>query len=224
MRVCEAALLTMAFAMIAATGRGENIRASDWQVWSEADIVAEISSRVNLTVPMVVRNSFELPNPQLAGLGPVFDFALTNLVTVTGGYLFVILPQTGSGYNVHVPLAAITLNESWRRFRFSDRNRAEKLIGLPGAPIRYRNKFVIERSLASGRWIPFVKDEAFYDFSQSSWTQNRLEAGTGIRLNPLLHLEAYYLERSARKSHPNSVHALGLTLEIYVRTLKRSHL
>lgn len=217
-------MLTFALTMRPASVLGENARASDWQVWSEVDITAELANRVRVTIPIVVRSSVELPNPQLAGLGPIFDFAVTKRLTVTGGYLFVSLPRTGSGYEVQVPLAAITLNERWRRFGVSDRNRAEKLIGLPGAPIRYRNKVVVERPLGSGRWIAFAKDEVFYDFSQSSWTQNRLEAGTGIRLNPMLRLEAYYLERSVRKSQPSRVHAVGLTLQIQVNSLKRSHL
>jgi hypothetical protein len=184
--------------------------------------MAELTARLNLTVPMVVRKSFTLPNPQLAGLGPIFDVSITKFMSLTGGYLFVTLPKTGPGYNVHVPLAAITLRHNARRIHLSDRNRAEKLIGLLHSPVRYRNKLAVELPLPARRYAPFVTDEVFYDFSQSAWTQNRLEAGVAFRLNRLLQLDTYYLERSAHKTRPSSIHSLGLTLEIRIKSLQRN--
>ena len=172
---------------------------------------------------MVIRSSFNLANPQLAGLGPVFDVSVAKFVIVTGGYLFVTLPKTGPGYSVHVPLAAVTLRQTWHHLRISDRNRAEALIGIPHSPIRYRNKLAVDLGLPSSRVNPFISDEVFYDFEQSAWTQNRLAVGAGIRLNPRLGLDLYYLERSAHKTLPSSVHALGLTLEIHIKTLKRGN-
>jgi hypothetical protein len=217
-RIWRLALLLIPVSMLAA----QKTPATDWQVWSEVDVIAQLSDRLNVTVPLVIRDSFGLANPQLAGLGPVFDFSLTRFISVSGGYLFVSLPEIGPGYAVHVPLAAITLREAWRRFHFSDRNRAERLIGLPGSPIRYRNKLAIERPVGSGRFTPFVSDEVFYDFTQSEWTQNRLEIGVGTRLNRPLKLDTYYLEHSAHKSRPLSVHAIGVTLEIQIAKVKRS--
>jgi hypothetical protein len=166
---------------------------------------------------MVARNSFSLADPQLAGGGAILDFRVNQYVGVSGGYLFVSLPNTGKGYNVNVPLAAATVHSSVRRFRFSDRNRFEKLYGLPGSPVRYRNKITVDMPLASGRWTPFLSNETFYDFSQRAWTQNRFQIGIGRRLTPVLKLDIYFLERSDLRVSNNNVHAIGLALEIGAR-------
>ena len=137
------------------------------------------------------------------------------------GYLFVALPQTGPAYDVHVPLAAVTIREDFGRFRLQDRNRAERLIGIPHSPVRYRNKLVMDLPSPSERWLPFMSDEVFYDFSQSLWSQNRLQAGLGRQMNKQLRLDVFYLERDAHKSHPSATHAIGLTLE--VRLTAKTH-
>jgi hypothetical protein len=187
---------------------------TDVESWNEVDVSAPLSARATLTVPFVIRDSFQLPNPQLAGLGPIVDLSVEKHLTVTAGYLFVALPQTGPGYYVHVPLAAVTLREDFGHFRLQDRNRAEGLIGIPNSPIRYRNKLVVDLPSPSERWLPFLSDEAFYDFSQSLWSQNRFQAGLGRQINEQLRLDVFYLERDAHKSHPSATHAIGVTLEV----------
>lgn len=172
-----------------------------------------LKARTTLTIPMVVRNSLSLADPQLYGLGPFFDVVLSKHLTATAGYLFVGLPRTGNGHTANVPLAAITLRQSLRRLQLSDRNRAERLIGLTHDPIRYRNKLVLNLPLARERWLPFLSDEVFYDFSQSAWTQNRFQAGLGRELNERLRLDGFYLERNVRNSNPTATHAIGTTLE-----------
>jgi len=155
-----------------------------------------------------------LPNPQLYGVGPLFDFAVLKHLTITGGYLFVGLPNTGAGYNVNVPLAAVTFKAKLARLKVSDRSRAEGLIGLPQDPIRYRNKLILDVPFDSERWQPFLSDEVFYDFSKSAWSQNRFQAGLGRELTPRLRLDLFYMERNARQSNPTASHIIGTTLQI----------
>jgi hypothetical protein len=190
------------------------VRGSDVEVWNEVDISGALTSRATLTVPLVIRDSFQLDNPQLAGVGPILDVELTKHLTVTGGYLFVALPRTGSGYDAHVPLAAVTLRQTLGKIRMQDRNRAEKLFGIPHDPIRYRNKLVVDLGSEDDRWRPFVSDEVFYDFSQSLWSQNRAQIGLGRQMTPQLRLDGFFLERSVHKSDPTSTHAIGVALEI----------
>ena len=192
--------------------------ATDGEMWNEIDVSAPLFERATLTVPFVIRNSLQLPNPQLAGLGPIVDVAIASHLTITTGYLFVALPQTGPtfdvGYYVHVPLAAVTVRGEFAHFNLQDRNRAERLIGIPHSPIRYRNKLVVDLPSPSPGWLPFMSDEVFYDFSQSRWSQNRFQAGVGRQMNEQLRLDVFYLERDAHKSHPSATHAIGLTLEV----------
>ena len=187
---------------------------SDIEMWNEVDISAKLTERATLTVPFVIRDSFTLPDPQLGGFGPVLDFELEKHVTVTAGYLYVRLPHTGPGFTANVPLAAVTLRQALGAFRLQDRNRAEGLIGIPNNPIRYRNKLILDLSSPNARWLPFISDEVFYDFSQSRWTQNRFQVGIGRQLSNQLRLDGFYLERSVHKTDPTATHALGVTLEV----------
>jgi hypothetical protein len=188
-------------------------RAADSQIWSEVDLLASPTSGLRFTFPLVMRNSFDLPNPQLGGAGCIADVSVTKDLTLTAGYLFVGLPNTGKGYESNIPLAAITIRHKLGHFEASDRNRAEKLFGLSNSPIRYRNKLSVDLPLASGRWTPFVTNEIFYDFSQAAWTQDRLQIGVGLRLNTRLRLNSFFLLRSDLQVKANDVHALGLMLE-----------
>ncbi len=196
-------------------------RAPDVEFWDEVDLSARLVPKLTVTVPLVLRDSVSRSNPQLYGVGPLFDYSIAKHATLTGGYLFVGLPTVGTGNDVHVPLAAVTLKGTLRRLEASDRNRAESLVGLPDNPIRYRNKLVLSLPLADGRWQPFASDEVFYDFSKSAWTQNRFQAGIGHELNARLRLDLFYLERNARKGNPAATHAVGTTLQI--KLTRRTH-
>ena len=131
--------------------------APDAEFWNEIDVSGHVTPKTTLTVPIVLRDSFSLTNPQLFGIGPLADFALTRRLSLTAGYLFVSLPNTGAGYYANVPLAAITLKGRLARVEASDRNRAEVLFGIPKRPIRYRNKLALDLPFDSRRW-QFVHD------------------------------------------------------------------
>jgi hypothetical protein len=193
-------------------------------MWNEVDLSASLMSRINITIPLVIRDSFNLANPQLYGAGAIVDVALTKYLSISGGYLFVGLPHIGPGYNVNVPLAALTLHHRIGRFRVGDRNRWEQLRGLPGSPVRYRNKLLLDLPLDSGRWTPFVSDEMFWDDSQSAWTQNRFEVGVGRELTARLRLDSFFLERTDLEKSANNVHAIGLALEIHIGQLGKKNL
>jgi hypothetical protein len=189
---------------------------TDGEMWNEIDLSTRLTANATMTVPIVLRNSFSLPDPQLFGVGPLVDVSVSKHVTVTFGYLFVELPKTGTGYAVHVPLGAVTLRQSFGRIHLTDRNRAEGLIGLPRSPIRYRNKLVISAPFSHQRWLPFLTDEVFYDSSKSYWSQNRFQAGMGKQVTPRARVDLFYMERSVHKSDPAASHIVGLTLEIKI--------
>jgi hypothetical protein len=191
--------------------------ASDFELWSELDLSAQLGERWSLLFPFVARNSAQLSNPQLVGEGAIVSWRWTERVQLNGGYLVVSLPNTGRGFTVQAPLAAVTFGQRIGRFRLSDRNRAERLIGVPRDPFRYRNRFVVDVPIASEAWRVFAADEVFYDFTAAAWTQNRFQVGAGRRLSRKTALEVYYLERSLRHAAPGSTHALGLTLEVRLR-------
>jgi Protein of unknown function (DUF2490) len=220
---CGLAPSVLFMVLTGARGLAQITPAADGQSWCEVDVSTRLTSKATLTVPIVLRNGFSLPDPQLFGIGPLVGIALSKHVTITTGYLFVELPNTGPGYAVHVPLGAITLRQKVGDVHLSDRNRAEALIGLPQSPIRYRNKLVLSFPFANERWLPFLTNETFYDFSKSYWSQNRFQAGIGRQVSSRTRFDLFYMERSVHRSHPTASHIIGLTLEIKLtrRTSRR---
>lgn len=218
MHRCFVFLLLLTTARGALAGKAPS---RDIEGWTEVDLSARLGHKATVTVPCVLRSSTELSNPQLAGIGPILDLALTSYLTLTGGYLFVAFPEIGPGYNVNAPLAAVTQRASAKHLAFADRNRVEVLSGIPHNPVRYRNKLVISLPSPSPRWQPFLSDEAFYDSSQSRWSQNRFQAGIGYQATERLRIDGFYLERSVQHAAPSASHVLGLTFEVRLRPLTR---
>src|SRR5262249_45420783 len=155
--------------------------AQDFQWWTEVDVTGDWRG-VQLLVPSVIRLDSQLPNPQLAATGVEIDVRLSRYITATGGYLFADLPQRAQSH-VHLPLFAVSTTVRVGRLTIADRNRVEKLIGYGVSPIRYRNRFMVEVPIGrSAKWHVFGDDEAFFDTSVSSWTQNRLQVGCEARV------------------------------------------
>jgi len=191
-------------------------RAQDFQSWNEVDVTASWRG-VQLLAPFVARVDPSLPNPQLAATGLTADFPLPWGLTLTGGYLFVELPQTST--EVHVPLAAVTKSVRLGRYTLADRNRFEMLFGYGNSPIRYRNRLLLDRPFGRGNpldvnaWHLFVEDEAIFNLTARSWNQNRFQAGGGARLNRRLFLDVYYMLRNASGSN-TSTQILGTNLRV----------
>ena len=183
----------------------------DFQLWNEVDLTASWR-KVEFLAPFLARTDTSLPNPQLAATGITVDFPLPWRLTLTGGYLFADLPQRSA--LVHLPLVALTKSGTIGRFTFADRNRFEKLVGFGTSPVRYRNRFLVDRPLgAHDHWHLFADDEVIFDVSAGVWSQNRAQAGSGARLNRRLLLDVHYVQRNASGPAPTT-RVLGTTLRV----------
>ena len=187
--------------------------ASDVEVWSELDLTRSINDRVSILVPTLIRSSAQLGNPQLFATGATVDFNVGRYLTLTGGYLFGDLPEIGPGFQAHLPLFAATARYKIKRLTIADRNRVEKLYGIPGDPVRYRNRLALDLALRRS-WHLFLMDEALRDVSAGIWNENRFEAGAGRKLTNRTALDVYYLLRDARHFSPSETHAIGVTLRL----------
>jgi hypothetical protein len=188
-------------------------RAQDFQSWNEVDLSAAWK-RVDLLAPFVARTDTSAVNPQLAATGLLVDLPLGNHVVLTAGYLFADLPQSMGGVNI--PLGAATAVFRPSRFTIADRNRFEKLIGYGTGPVRYRNRALLDWKLdARDRWHLFVDDELFWNLSNQTWNQNRLQAGAGYRLSRRLNLDLYYLQKNPAGSA--AVYVLGSDLTVRLK-------
>ena len=134
----------------------------------------------------------------------------------TGGYLFADLPQRAQSH-VHLPLVAVTTTFRVGPLTIADRNRVEKLIGYGVSPVRYRNRVFAGLPLRRhGGWHLFGDDEAFFDTSVSSWTQNRLQLGGGARLNSRVSLDVFFLQRRVAGGAART-NVLGTTVKVALK-------
>jgi len=193
--------------------------AQDFQWWTEVDLAGEWRT-VAFLVPSLVRLDSRLPNPQLAATGVEIDVQLSRYITATGGYLFADLPQRAQSH-VHLPLIAVSTTLQVGRLTIADRNRVEKLIGYGVSPIRYRNRFMVELPIGrTDRWHVFGDDEAFFDTSVSSWTQNRLQVGCGARVASGVSVDLFYLQRRVAGG-ATSTNVVGTTVKVALKPSSR---
>jgi hypothetical protein len=96
----------------------------------------------------------------------------------------------------------------------TDRNRFEKLIGYPTAPVRYRNRFLVDWPFGlHDQWHAFADDEILFNLTNQSWNQYRFQADGGARLNRRLFLDIYYLQRNP-SGGAVATRVLGTTLRV----------
>jgi Protein of unknown function (DUF2490) len=185
-------------------------RAQEFQNWNEVDFTASWK-KIDFLLPAVVRTDANRPNPQFAATGIVASVPLLSHLQLVAGYLFADLPQ--SSQVAHVPLIAVAATAHKRRLTVLDQNRFEKLFNYGSEPVRYRNLLFGDVRFDHSQWHAFVDDEIFFNLSNSTWNQNRFQAGTGTRLNRRLSFDCYYLQRNARTG-ASPVHVLGTILTV----------
>jgi hypothetical protein len=184
--------------------------AQDFQNWNEVDLTASWK-KVDFLAPLLARTDANKPNPQFAATGVVALVPLWRHVQLLGGYLFADLPQRSQV--AHVPLVAVAASFQSRHFTAVEQNRFEKLFDYGSEPVRYRNLLLADVPFRRGQWHSFVSNEIFFNLSNSSWNQNRFQAGAGRRLSPRLRLDLYYLQRNAGGGAVPA-HVLGTLLSV----------
>jgi hypothetical protein len=105
------------------------------------------------------------------------------------------------------------------KWLMSDRNRVEVRWVNGSRSTRYRNALSLERDvrIRSFLFVPYGSAEVFYDFSKSSWNQQRFSGGLQWPYKQLLMLETYYLYQHVAGGNPARVNVAGLTLHLYFR-------
>jgi len=184
------------------------------QVWTEVDLQHAFASAVEVTVPLVVRFDTKTPNPFLVAAGALGDVTVVRWATLTAGYLYVSLPHVPGATDLNVPLAALTLRAHVGPVDLAHRSRVEWLDGLPGAPVRYRDRLLVAvRADRAGRWHGVASAEAFDDVTHAEWTKVRVQAGVERRIGRLA-VEVYYLEESPLAAGQLHVRGAGTLIAV----------
>jgi len=189
----------------------------DNQLWDELDASYQFAPEWSATAIVTTRLGDDLPNPTLTAAGLQVDYRIGNwTATGTGYYVSIRSAESGARTAIWLPAAALTYAIAFGPVALSDRNRVEQLEGLPGSPIRYRNRASSYWRLPGAHGWPdvFAADEVFYDFATDRWTRNRAQAGVQFRLAPNTRLQTFYMLQKNTHGAPERLNVLGLTLEL----------
>ena len=104
-----------------------------------------------------------------------------------------------------------------------DRNRIEFRWVSGTYSTRYRNKLTLERPLKSGQFriTPYTSGELFYDGQHESWDENQYAFGLIWPFKKLLSVDAYYLRQNCTTCKETHVNAVGVTVTIFWKLLRK---
>jgi hypothetical protein len=192
----------------------------DNQFWSELDATHAISEDLTATAIVTTRLGNDLPNPALTAGGVQIDCRLGSwTASGTGYYVSIRSAESGARTEIWLPAVALTYQYTMGRLALSDRNRLEQLEGLPGAPIRYRNRAGADWHVAGVNELTevFIADEVFYDLSRDRWTRNRAQAGLQFQPGEATKLQVFYMRQNSTFGIPERLNVLGLTLQLDIK-------
>jgi hypothetical protein len=196
------------------------VPSADNQLWSELDATYPIAVDWSATAILTTRLGNDLPNPTLTAAGLQVDYRFGAwTASGTGYYVSIRNAQSGDRTAIWLPAVALTYGIAVGPVRLSDRNRWEQLEGLPGAPMRYRNRAALDWHLPrrDGLTDLFFADEEFYDFSRDRWSRNRAQAGVQLSLQENMRLQTFYMRQTNASGAPARLNVLGLTLQLEVK-------
>jgi hypothetical protein len=188
------------------------------QLWSEVDGIVQIAKRVDVTGSANARAAEGFPTPALVAASLAVDLTIHGTVLTAGDLEARTRSASGASTNVHLPLISASFFVPMGSALLSDRNRVERIDGVPGSPIRYRNRLAAELPIPRGRaWTAVeLSDEVFYDDSRHRWTRNRAQIPTVWKVGGQSELLVYLLDQHDSIASPHNLHVLGLTLRIKV--------
>ncbi len=192
----------------------------DSQLWSELDATHAICADLSATGIFTTRLGNGLPNPTLTAGGLEIDYRIGAwTASATGYYVSIRSAQGADRTAIWLPAAAVTYEIGVGNALLSDRNRVEQLDGIPGSPIRYRNRAGADWHLQGRHGLTdlFVADEVFYDFSRDRWTRNRAQAGVQFDLTANTRLLTFYMRQNNTYGAPDRLNVLGLTVQIDIK-------
>ncbi len=169
------------------------------------------------TAILTTRLGVDVPDPTLTAVGlQVDDQRGAWLASATAYLVWFRRATDGARSTLWLPALAVTWLPVVHGVQLAERNRIEQVEGIPGNPVRYRNRIGIDWPLAARPPAPhlFLTDEVFYDFSSARWTRNRLQAGVACPLSPSTLLQLYLLRQDSRSGAPARLDVLGLTLAL----------
>lgn len=195
---------------------------TDFQSWDELDLLARLSSYLDVTWIGRGRFSTDLPNPAVYIFGTDWNFSASKYLEITPSfYYFAARTASGASVKGESPILAFTPRFSRGRLTLVDRNRFCGRFGNHGIgpSFVYRNRPRIDYRIGPEKWEAslFGWDEVYYFTSTGAWTRNRIVGGGHKAFTERIAGDLYYQRENNSNSKPAHINTIAVLLELRIR-------
>jgi len=210
------AVLTLSGAM--AVAQTSRVPKSDNQSWNDIQLTVPMLKKLDLMTQLTLRLGDNATQTADQRLSVGFNYKANKYLSFLPFYTHreARPPNGRHEYEERLTLSG-TIRFPVGKFTIGDRNGFERRWRTPQVNAwRYRNLLKIEHPFKMGgkKYIWFVSDEVFYDWSLHVWPRNRAAAGITRSLNKHVTLDLYYTRQNDSHTRPGDLNIVWATWRI----------
>jgi len=190
---------------------------TDNQSWNDVQLTIPMTKKADFFLQGTLRIGGNLSTPVDERWGAGFNYKLSKYVTLNELYVHrEAKPPHGRHEHEERLSFGATFQGSVGKFTISDRDWFERRWREPQVDAwRYRNRVRLEHpfKIEKTKFVWFISDEVFYDWSLHDWVRNRAAIGAGHTFNKHVAGELYYMRQNDGRSKPGDINIIGTTLK-----------
>ncbi len=211
-------LLIAAALWFASLTASSQVPEKDTQNWNDIQLTIPLNKQVDFLIQGTLRFGGNSKTPLDERWGAGFNYKLKKYVTLNELYFHreARAPHGRLEHEDRLTLGAI-FQAPLGKFTLSDRNWFERRWRQPQVDSwRYRNRIRLEHpfKIDKAKFIWFISEEVFYDWSVNDWVRNRAAIGAGHTFNKHFAGELYYLRQNDGRSRPGDINVIGTTWRV----------
>jgi len=190
----------------------------DFQVWHTESQEKKLNDKFKISIEEEFRWGDNAGELFYHHYEPGLTYAANKHLDISLKYRQIYDKKKGKFKEENQPNLNVALKGDFFGFSLEDRSRLEyRHFDYQPDSWRYRNKFTTKLPWKFTKFEiqPYIADEIFVNFYNTSFTKNRLYAGLGINLAKNIKAELYYMLESSQSTHIwTDVNVFGSKLKI----------
>jgi len=234
---CQSVIPAAAFMVVFAFSCAAQTTPEPKQFWPDLNVTFDLGKNTKLQTSLEKHDAEDEADQQWK-FGVIVSHRIRRIVTpradpdeenkynlvIGAGYEFIRTGEGSSAKNEQRLLLQVSPKYNvGPGLLIQDRNRVEFRWKSGTYDFRYRNKLSVDRPFKIKRvsFIPYATGELFWDRNHHSWNENQYAFGVQWPYKKSFRLDTYYLRQNCTTCSLNPVNVFGLTLNFYVRSLRR---
>jgi hypothetical protein len=184
----------------------------DWQYWSQVAVKHELTGKVTLDVASVQKWFEDSWDFFLYNVAVLPTVSLTENVSLGAGYLCERKEEDDRWMTENRLLVPLAVGWTVKPWLFQLRNQLEyRDLEYEQDRWRIRERISLKWPIHIGRLslVPFISEEAFYDFTVGEMNQNRATAGLSVPWGKHMALSIFYMNKANRDGDWSTANVLG---------------